>query len=72
MARWVLELIKEEMYQPDLPDYVLMNRDDVLFLLEIISVSEEMANLTDHSALRGSKVAQRLISMWRELLAHEV
>jgi len=71
MSRWVLELIKEEMHQPDLPDYVLMNRDDVLFLLEIINVGEEMANLTDHSAQRGSKVAKRLIGMWRELLQHE-
>ena len=56
---------------PDLPEYVLMNRDDVLFLLGLIEVGEEMANLTDHAAQRGSKVAKRLISMWRELLQHE-
>ena len=65
-------MIQEEMSTPDLPEFVLMNRDDIYFLLDIIETAEEMAVLVDHSAQRGSKSAKRLLDRWNELLSIDV
>lgn len=70
MSRFVLEIIKEQILDKDTPDYVLMNKEDVVFLLDVISCAENMEKILQHS--KYNRHVKKVLEEWGELLHHEV
>lgn len=67
----MLQVIRDQVLSDDTPDFVLMQRDDIAFLLAIIKVGEELYRLNEHGARQGSKASKRLKIMWEALLFSE-
>ena len=72
MSRYIVEIIREAVLAPDTPEYLLMNRSDVIYLLTLTDLAEELASYVENDARIGLKRAKELSEMWKDLYCHEV
>ena len=70
MGRYIVETIKEQVLAPDTPEFVLMHREDIVLLLEIIDCADEMGTVLE--SYPKNRFVKRILEIWNELMRHEV
>jgi hypothetical protein len=71
MSRFTLQIIQAQMEEPDIPDYIMLHKEDVNFLLALIKQAEILAKFAEVAEEHGSLSAKRALGVWRELLINE-
>lgn len=72
VSRFILEILRKEIRAHDTPDLLLVNRDDVELLLDLIDVAEKMVILLKFYHPQKVRLSKEFVEDWEHLLHHEV
>lgn len=72
MSKFIIEMIRDDISDKECPDFVLMNKEDVLLLLKLVEIAEKMAHQTEKFEELGFKTARGILDAWRSHYFHEV
>jgi hypothetical protein len=65
-------MLEDDIQHPECPEFVLLNREDVLLLLKIIKQAEYLEAQLTHFDSLGFTSAKKVLERWRRFYFSEV